>query len=421
MKARHYPIATLLGLVLFTVLPLGLLMLPHWTDQSEVSTLVDADADPSQADHTFTKANDSSQDNTKTFASSAQHLPPRDNYPQQANDDLKPVTVASAPNARIPLPDVSLAIRAAEAAQTPIEPRGKDEIDNRPGSESGEPGFNYMPVVTDIFDAAGTIDSTSSGAGTGAAATDDTVKSTADRLDQVGVPIPPSEDSKSRTTLPDYIRKQKLEQDEASFQLALADVLKSADSKSSNESGQLIRNHTNAAANNAVASTKSGTAKPKTSADRKKSTSSRSRRGKTNRNSQKAAEEKKPAAPPAPQQQKDPYLVPVRLHSPREGRRVRRVEDAVGTTGTRGFPIALVRSDLPDSDWWVQQMVGIRGNAFSARVNFGNQTSIAGSKYKLVFVFLETMDEVRRFRIAKRFKELPDGVLHSQEFSFVRK
>lgn len=109
------------------------------------------------------------------------------------------------------------------------------------------------------------------------------------------------------------------------------------------------------------------------------------------------------------------------LQQPLESRPVERMENVVAVTKAKGWPVALVRSDLPDDEWWVQQMVGIRGNAFAARVNFGNEHSISGSVYHLVFVFLDSPDEVRRFRIAKQFKKLPEGIRHTREFTFVRR
>lgn len=109
------------------------------------------------------------------------------------------------------------------------------------------------------------------------------------------------------------------------------------------------------------------------------------------------------------------------LQQPLESRPVSRVENIVAVTRAKGWPVALVRSDLPDDHWWVQQMVGIRGNAFAARANFGNENSIRGSVYHLVFVFLDSPDEVRRFRIAKQFKELPEGIRRSREFTFTRR
>lgn len=109
------------------------------------------------------------------------------------------------------------------------------------------------------------------------------------------------------------------------------------------------------------------------------------------------------------------------LQQPLESRMVSRMENVVAVTRAQGWPVALVKSDLPDDQWWVQQMVGIRGNAFAARVNFGNERSIRGSVYHLVFVFLDSPDEVRRFRIAKQFKELPEGVRRSRQYTFTRK
>jgi hypothetical protein len=110
----------------------------------------------------------------------------------------------------------------------------------------------------------------------------------------------------------------------------------------------------------------------------------------------------------------------VAIQSPLENRVVNRVEDVVAMTGAKGWPVALIKSDLPDDVWWVQHMVGIQGNSFSARVNFGNEHSIAGTQYHLVFVFLDSADEVRRFRIAKQFEEIPKGVRRSREFLYIR-
>lgn len=114
-------------------------------------------------------------------------------------------------------------------------------------------------------------------------------------------------------------------------------------------------------------------------------------------------------------------LEEVILQQPLESRLVGRMENVVAVTRAEGWPIALVKSDLPDDYWWVQQMVGIRGNAFAARVNFGNEHSIRGSVYHLIFVFLDSPDEVRRFRIAKQFKDLPEGIRRSRQYTFTRK
>jgi hypothetical protein len=110
----------------------------------------------------------------------------------------------------------------------------------------------------------------------------------------------------------------------------------------------------------------------------------------------------------------------VALRQPQENRPVTQIEDLIAVTTARGFPVALVRSDLPDDYWWVQQGVGIQGNSFSARVNFGNIKSLPGTSYTLVFVFLDTQPEMHRFQLAKQFKELPEGLRRSREFRFVR-
>ena len=126
--------------------------------------------------------------------------------------------------------------------------------------------------------------------------------------------------------------------------------------------------------------------------------------------------------PPGKDQQAETVvtLEEVALQTPTENAAVGRVEDVVATTRAKGWPIALVKSDLPGDVWWVQQVVGIHGNAFAARVNFGNEYSIRGTIYHMVIVFLDSPDEVRRFRIAKQFEEIPRGVRRSREFNFIR-
>ena len=110
----------------------------------------------------------------------------------------------------------------------------------------------------------------------------------------------------------------------------------------------------------------------------------------------------------------------VAIQTPLETQSVGRVEDVVALTRARGWPVALIKSDLPDDVWWVQQMVGIQGTSFAARVNFGNEHSISGTRYHMVIVFLDSPDEVRRFRIAKQFKDIPAGVRRSREFLYIR-
>ncbi|MEZ6031630.1 MAG: hypothetical protein R3C17_00880 [Planctomycetaceae bacterium] len=110
----------------------------------------------------------------------------------------------------------------------------------------------------------------------------------------------------------------------------------------------------------------------------------------------------------------------VAIQTPLESAAVNRVENVVAISNARGWPVALIRSNLPDDVWWVQQMVGIQAQSFAARVNFGNEYSLSGSEYSLVIVFLDSPDEVRRFRIAKQFKEIPEGVRRSREFHYIR-
>ncbi len=116
----------------------------------------------------------------------------------------------------------------------------------------------------------------------------------------------------------------------------------------------------------------------------------------------------------------DEFIEDVAIQTPLESAPVGRVENVVAMTRAKGWPIALIKSDLPDDVWWVQQVVGIQGNSFAARVNFAIEYSLSGSAFDMVIVFLDSADEVRRFRIAKQFKEIPKGVRHSREFHYIR-
>ena len=121
------------------------------------------------------------------------------------------------------------------------------------------------------------------------------------------------------------------------------------------------------------------------------------------------------------QVREDPaVLEEVAIQTPREGHPVAQIEDVIAGTNARGWPVVLVRSDLPDDLWWVQQGVGIQRNTFAARVNFGNTRSLSGTSYRLVVVFLDSQDEMMRFRLARQFKELPEGLRRSREFRYTR-
>ncbi len=185
---------------------------------------------------------------------------------------------------------------------------------------------------------------------------------------------------------------------DATRHLALADRLSTADEPAT------VRPDRDGTASTATS--------PATSGETNRRPGSSSRRGRR---------EKSASTPDPVVVAEDETLEDVVLQTPLESRRVDRVENVVGVTRATGYPIALVRSDLPDDDWWVQQMVGYQGNTFAARVNFGNEDSLSGSAYRMVIVFLDSPDEVRRFRIAKRFKELPKGTRHSREFFYVRR
>ena len=121
------------------------------------------------------------------------------------------------------------------------------------------------------------------------------------------------------------------------------------------------------------------------------------------------------------QVREDPaVLEEVVIQTPREGHPVAQIEDVIAGTNARGWPVVLVRSDLPDDLWWVQQGVEIQRNTFAARVNFGNTRSLSGTSYRLVVVFLDSQDEMMRFRLARQFKELPEGLRRSREFRYTR-
>lgn len=100
---------------------------------------------------------------------------------------------------------------------------------------------------------------------------------------------------------------------------------------------------------------------------------------------------------------------------------VRHWEEFVATTSVPGWPVVMVRSETEGDHWWVQQLVARRGNVIAAKVSFGNEETIAGHRFDVVVLLLESSAESVRFRTARKFKELPDGVKRSVVYRYVRR
>jgi len=114
-----------------------------------------------------------------------------------------------------------------------------------------------------------------------------------------------------------------------------------------------------------------------------------------------------------------PYF-PLSIARPASGM-VHHWEEFVATTNVPGWPVVMVRSETEGDDWWVQQLVARRGNVIAAKVSFGNEQTVSGHEFEVVILLLDSSAESVRFRTARKFKKLPEGVQRSVVYRYVRR
>ncbi|MBM81047.1 MAG: hypothetical protein CMJ78_10695 [Planctomycetaceae bacterium] len=115
-----------------------------------------------------------------------------------------------------------------------------------------------------------------------------------------------------------------------------------------------------------------------------------------------------------------PKFIDLTITTPKEGP-VRRVEGMVARTRSKGWPVAVIRSELPDSPWWVQRTTFFQPPYFKIHLRFGNEDTTGGTRYRLVVLMLDTVEEATRFMTADQITAIPEGLRRSRELNFIRK
>jgi hypothetical protein len=111
------------------------------------------------------------------------------------------------------------------------------------------------------------------------------------------------------------------------------------------------------------------------------------------------------------------------LIRPSQDAKVEMMSEVTGKVLMRGWPMVLVRADLPDCLWWAQQWAEPTAAAgyFKAKVRFGNDKSKDGSRFRLVVVMAKSEEDAKRFQPGSSFKDLPEELPRSAETVVVLK
>lgn len=105
---------------------------------------------------------------------------------------------------------------------------------------------------------------------------------------------------------------------------------------------------------------------------------------------------------------------------PATGSKVSRVENLVAVVNDDASVVAMVRSDEPDSYWWVQDIVeNARGGKVTATVRFGNQSTPAGTRFSIVLLLPTSVRDLERFEIGDYMRQLPEHIPKSKEVQVI--
>lgn len=111
------------------------------------------------------------------------------------------------------------------------------------------------------------------------------------------------------------------------------------------------------------------------------------------------------------------------LVRPRQDSTVAPQSEVTGKVLTRGWPIVLVRADLPECLWWAQEWAEPTSATgyFKAKVRFGNDKSKDGSRFRVVVVIAKSEEDARRYKPGASFKRIPEDLPKSTETVVVLK
>ena len=108
------------------------------------------------------------------------------------------------------------------------------------------------------------------------------------------------------------------------------------------------------------------------------------------------------------------------LLQPEHNQEVKRVNEVLGKIAPDSQAIVLVRSADPNEPWWVQQPIemGDEGQ-FKTTARFGNDSTPAGSRFKLVVIMPKDAEAAKAYQPGDAIKALPPGIACSKEVEVV--
>ena len=80
-----------------------------------------------------------------------------------------------------------------------------------------------------------------------------------------------------------------------------------------------------------------------------------------------------------------------------------------------GWPVVLVKSEIPKSFWWVQKVEAYKPGVFKARVHLGNDKTEDRSKFRLVALIFDDKVAADKYRTGSTLTRLPSDVPRSKD------
>ncbi|MDA0587716.1 MAG: hypothetical protein O3C17_06870 [Planctomycetota bacterium] len=91
-------------------------------------------------------------------------------------------------------------------------------------------------------------------------------------------------------------------------------------------------------------------------------------------------------------------------------------EVLTGKLGQQGYPVLLVKPDLPDAQWWVQEHATVEADGrFQVQARFGNEETPPGTQFKVVVLVLQNREELQLWEPGDVIEKLPALVPRSKE------
>jgi hypothetical protein len=108
--------------------------------------------------------------------------------------------------------------------------------------------------------------------------------------------------------------------------------------------------------------------------------------------------------------------VPATLSIPRVG--VSQRQDLTGNLMSPGVPVVLVRADIVDARWWVQERAIVeQDGSFRVSARFGNEKTRPGVRFDVVVLVLPSAVELNQWKPGDVLEKLPSAVPRSKEMT----